>query len=219
MLLRRPQFLSIALLALACASSARAEDTDTSDDLLAVDVHGFVSQGWLLGLRNDFLAEDEARGSFEFSEVGINFTKQLGDRLRTGLQLFARDLGPRGNYHPTVDWFYLDYRFADWLGLRAGRVKLPFGLYNEINDVDAARAFILLPQSLYTVSNRDFLLAQTGVELYGYLDLDCLGALDYRVYGGSVWVDEDIAAPGPVHLDDSDIPWIVGGRVLWETPL
>lgn len=219
MLLRRPQFLPFVLLALACVSTARAEDTDTSDDLLAVDVHGFVSQGWLLGLRNDYLAEDEERGSFEFSEVGINFTKQLGDRLRAGLQLFARDLGPRGNYRPTVDWFYLDYRFADWLGLRAGRVKLPFGLYNEINDVDAARAFVLLPQSLYTVSNRDFLLAQTGLELYGYLDLDCLGALDYRLYGGSVWVPRDIALPGPVRLDSSNIPWIVGGRVMWETPL
>ena len=32
------------------------------------------------------------------------------------------------------------YGFADWLGMRAGRVKIPFGLYNEVNDVDSGRA-------------------------------------------------------------------------------
>ena len=96
------------------------------------------------------------RGSFEFAEVGINFTKALSDRLRLGVQLFARDLGPIGNYDAKFDWFYLDYRLSDWLGLRAGRVKLPFGLYNEINDVDAARVPILLPQSVYSTRNRDY---------------------------------------------------------------
>jgi hypothetical protein len=36
----------------------------------------------------------------------------------------------------------------------------PFGLYNEINDIDAARAAILLPQSVYPAQNRDFPLVK-----------------------------------------------------------
>jgi hypothetical protein len=45
--------------------------------------------------RNDYLARDTAKGSFEFSEIGINFTKGLPERLRMGVQLFAQDLGRR----------------------------------------------------------------------------------------------------------------------------
>ena len=65
------------------------------------------------------------RGSFEFSEVGLNFTQPLTDRLRTGIQLFARQLGKVGDFSARMDWFYLDYRFADWFGIRAGRTRLP----------------------------------------------------------------------------------------------
>ena len=47
----------------------------------------------------------------------------------------------RGDYvlNSWADWFDLDYRWKDWLGLRAGRVKLPYGLYNDTSDIDAAR--------------------------------------------------------------------------------
>ena len=60
--------------------------------------------------------------------------------LRAGMQLFSRALGPRGNYAATFDWYYLDWHRWDAFGVRAGRVKLPFGLYNEQNDFDPARA-------------------------------------------------------------------------------
>src|SRR6187399_37620 len=136
----------------------------------ALEVHGFVSQGFIKTTNNNYLAKSE-RGSFEFVEAGVNFTKPLSDRLRVGLQLFARDLGPTGNYRPQFDWFYFDFRVADWFGIRAGRTKLPFGLYNETSDIDAARVPVLLPQSVYPQANRDFLLAQTGGEIYGYVPL------------------------------------------------
>jgi hypothetical protein len=187
-----------------------------SEEPSATQLHAFVSQGVIKTTDNNYLADSE-RGSFEMAEVGINVTRTLGDRLRVGLQLFARDLGPLGNYNAKFDWFYLDYRLADWLGIRAGRVKLPFGLYNEVNDVDAARVPILLPQAVYSTRNRDFLLAQTGLELYGYLSLGAGGGLDYRVYGGTVFVElSESAFVAPTAVQ---VPYIVGGRLMYETPL
>lgn len=214
---------SLTLIILALLAAGRAHSQAVEEDVadpLALQVHGFVSQGFLITTENNYLAESE-RGSFEFSEVGINFTKSLTDDLRVGLQLFARDLGPVGNYDAQLDWFYVDYRAFDWLGFRAGRVKLPFGLYNEINDVDAARTFVLLPQSIYPTKQRDYLLAQTGVELYGYASLGAAGALDYRLFGGSIFLDDSgLSTPGsPFQVTDVHIPFIVGGRLLWETPL
>jgi hypothetical protein len=201
-----------------CASSAGAEDDDLDDEAGELELHGFASQGFLLTTGNNYLADTE-RGSFEFSEAGINVTRPLTDRLRTGMQLFARDLGPIGDYKAKLDWFYLDYQWQDWLGLRAGRVKLPFGLYNDSADIDAAHSFALLPQSVYPASNRDFLLAQTGVELYGYRELGAAGALDYRAYVGTIFLDLEPEPGSSIEVVDLTIPYVAGGRVLWEPPV
>jgi hypothetical protein len=206
-------------LALCCilgAGAARAQDGGYRP--FPVEVHGFVSQGFILSSGSNYLARSR-RGSFEFTEVGVNFTRNVTDELSVGMQLFSRDLGPIGNYRPQFDWFYLDYRLRDWFGIRAGRTKLPFGLYNDTSDVDAARVPILLPQSLYPTTSRDFLLAQTGGEIYGYVPLGPLGAFDYRLYGGTIFIDTTTLASPAATVTRIDVPYVVGGRGMWVTPL
>lgn len=198
-------------LALALASgTAVAEDGPTLSEP-EISTHGFVSQGYIKTTSNNYLAETKGAGSFEFSEAGINVTAAVSDNLQLGAQLFARDLGPIGNYDAKFDWYYLDYRVADWLGVRAGRTKLPFGLYNESSDIDAARVPILLPQSVYPTENRDYLLAQTGAELYGYLSLESLGGLEYRLYGGTVFLE---LAP-QAEISSFNVPYVLGTRLMW----
>ena len=197
----------------AMGGPAFADDTASDEPL---QVHGFASQGALLTSDNNYLAHTE-RGSLEFTEARINFTKALHDRLSIGIQLFARDLGPEGTYSAKFDWLYLDYRWKDWLGLRAGRVKLPFGLYNDTSDIDAAQPVILLPQGVYPATNRNFLLAQTGLELYGYYPLGSAGALDYHAYLGTLYLS--ISDTSSIRIDDLQVPYIVGARVLWEAPI
>jgi hypothetical protein len=198
------------------ASSAQSAFPDNLD--LPVDVHAFASQGVLLSTRNNYLAKSK-RVSFEFTEVGLNVSKQLTDRLRVGMQLFAHDLGPSGNYQAHFDWFFLDYRFWDWFGLRAGRTKIPFGLYNEANDVDQARVPILLPQSVYPIDNRDYLLAVTGGELYGDISLGGAGELEYRAYGGTIYIDTSKPPNPNVTISDFSVPYVLGGRLMWLTPI
>src|SRR5579859_5950657 len=214
-MLRRP--LVLALLTLT-TSTAYAAEPDAPSGTLVPEVHAFVSQGFVLSSENNFLVKSK-EGSFELSEIGINFTEQVTDKLRLGIQLFSHRPATGGTYNVKADWFYLDYRLFDWLGVRAGRTKLPFGLYNEINDIDSARVPILLPQSIYPFQNRDFLLAQTGFELYGRLDLRSAGALDYRLYGGTIFLDITQTPGSPYQVTDFGVPYIAGGRVLWETPL
>jgi hypothetical protein len=181
-----------------------------------VDVHAFVSQGFIKSTDNQYLAKSK-RGSFEFSEVGVNLTRALGDNLRVGVQFFTRDLGPIGNYRARFDWFNLDYHFFDWLGVRAGRTKLPYGLYNETSDIDAARVPVLLPQSVYPTASRDALLAQTGIELYGYIALGAAGALDYRLYGGTLYLD--LGDSSTARFGNLEVPYVIGARAMWLTPL
>src|SRR5207302_10876406 len=71
---------------LAVGPRAAALELGPSESPLSVEVHGFISQGVLRTTANNYLARsDSGIGSFEFTEIGINFTKSLTDRLRFGL--------------------------------------------------------------------------------------------------------------------------------------
>jgi hypothetical protein len=210
--------LASLVFALGALAPGVARADEPAIDPTDVQVHAFVSQGFIKTTANEYLTKSK-RGSFEFTEVGINFTSQLSKELRVGMQLFAHDLGPIGNYAPRFDWYYLDYRFRDWLGLRAGRTKIPFGLYNDSADIDAARVPILLPQSVYPSDHRDYLLAQTGGELYGNKRLGSLGELEYRAYGGTLDLTAPAAPTPGIAIANVQVPYVYGGRLLWLTPL
>jgi hypothetical protein len=218
MILLRVALLVLGVLSI--SSSAAAVELGAKDDPSSLRIHGFVSQGAMLTTKNDYLVPDSTSGSFRLSEVGINFTKGLTDKLRVGVQLFAQNFGWAGNFNVKADWFYLDYRYNNWLGFRAGRMKIPFGMFNEVNDIDSARVPILLPQSVYPLQTRAFLFAQTGLELYGFVRSESLGALDYRLYGGTIFLDpSSLIPPGSGLQVQFNVPYLAGGRILWETPL
>jgi hypothetical protein len=205
---------------MAASHLAAAADIGDPSSPLSLQVHAFVSQGAILTTNNDYLVPASSKGSFQLSEVGINFTSNLTDKLRAGIQLFAQDFGWAGNYNVQADWFYLDYRQNDWLGIRAGRLKIPFGLFNEVNDIDSARVPILLPQSIYPLQSRQFLFAQSGFELYGFVPSRWAGALDYRLFAGTIYLDPAKLVPlGQTFQTQFEVPYVTGGRLMWETPV
>jgi hypothetical protein len=199
-------------------SDVAVERTSVDDPFVAI--HGFVSQGFVLTTGNDYIAPDTRHGSFQLTEIGINLTKDLTNKLRFGIQAFAQNFALGGNFDLKADWAYLDYRWRDWFGVRVGRLKIPFGFYNEVNDVDAARVPILLPQSTYPIQGRDFLFAQNGIELYGFARARSAGALEYRLYGGTIFIDPVILVPpgSDVQLQ-LNVRYVLGGRLFWEAPV
>jgi hypothetical protein len=201
------------------AIPAAAAELDDTPSPSAVAVHAFVSQGYIKSTGNDYLVASKGAGSFDFSEAGINFTAQLTDKFRVGMQLFAYEQGKLGQYATSADWYYLDYHYRDTFGIRAGRLKMPLGFYGDIADIDAARVPVLLPSGVYPAVNRDLLLAQTGAEIYGYLRLGSFGALSYRLFGGSLQIVLPSQAGSPTQISDYGVPYVGGGRLLWEAPL
>jgi len=163
-------------------------------DLLGgVNIHGFISQGYMKSQDNNYLANDSSDGTFAFNEIGINFSKQLTDQLRIGLQLFSHDLGAIGNNDIILDWAFADYRWKDWLGLRAGKIKAPLGLYNETRDMDMLRTSILLPQSIYDENQRETYSSIIGAGLYGNIPVQHIGGISYYLLVGTnnISGDED----------------------------
>lgn len=178
---KRLAILIVIICGMALFNNAYAFDLDNTDK---IDIHGFISQGYLVSDDNNFLTDTEGNGSFQYNEIGINFSSDVSDRLRMGVQFLARDLGKMGNKDLTVDWAIADYSFFDWLNLRVGKVKSSHGLYNTERDVDMLRTFVFLPQCVYTEGWRDSLNAMSGGGLYGYVPMGLLGNLTYTGNGG-----------------------------------
>lgn len=189
-----------------------------------VQIGGFVSQGYLVNSgSNDYLGET-SEGTFDFREYAVNASYATGP-WRTGAQFFGQKLGRYGNDEIKLDWAMVDYQAAQWMGVRAGRVKLPRGLYNESLDVDAVRPFVLLPQSVYDNRLRDFSASFDGGMVYGNVPFGSSGSLDYRLFYGNMPLDTDSGASDYFNIDapfpnvDIGIESAFGGTLFWNTPV
>ncbi|MBW1893437.1 MAG: hypothetical protein JRI91_07065 [Deltaproteobacteria bacterium] len=183
-------FLISFLLFVSYSTGSLAMEFDMLDN---VDIHGFISQGYLKSNYNNFFANTED-GTTQFNEVGINFSTDITERLRIGVQFFARDMGTIGNNEIILDWAVADYRFKDWLGLRAGNMKLVNGLYNETRDIDMIRTNIFLPQSVYNEAWRESSTLIQGIGVYGEVPIGPAGSLSYDGQYGTISIAPDKGA-------------------------
>ena len=182
-----------------------------------VQIHGFVSEGGFLSTSGDYIGASSS-GSLELFEAAVNVSTAVTDRLRAGAQLFARDFGTLED-PPRFDWAFLDYRWRSWLGLRAGIVKMPFGLYNEYADIDSARLPILMPQGVYSFRNRDVLLSQRGFAVYGDVALGGGNDLEYQVWLGTLSIPNNALNVGGATLDRINTKYVTGVQAFWHPRL
>ena len=196
------------LMFLAMWTPAFSQAAELGEGLNDLEVHGFLSQGYIKTTANQYLTTSN-QGSFDFTEAALNFTKRLSQEFRMGFQFFAQNLGQDGSFRSRFDWFYLDYSENVNASIRIGRIKMPFGLYNEYRDIDTGRMPVLLPQSVYNITSRDLLLALNGIELYGRIGSS---QWRYNLYGGTIHTDLDET------VEFLDVPYIYGGRLFWESP-
>jgi hypothetical protein len=168
-----------------CAGQLTVQAQDFKIFDREVEIHGFASQGLIYTNTNNWLAMNTSQGSAAFTDFGFNVSTSVTDKLRVGAQLYDRNLGQLGQYHPSLDWAVADYRFKSWFGVRGGKVKTALGLYTDTQDLDFLRVFALLPQSVYPTDLRDATIAHLGGDVYGNLSLKHrLGDLAYTAYAG-----------------------------------
>ncbi len=178
-------FFTTLLATVAVASAIEIES-------IGVEVHGFASQGFAKGTReNDYIISNSGKGSFQFNEFGLNASKEIIPDLRIGAQIYAQERGNYGHDRVTLDWGYADYRFRDWLGFRAGKIKNPIGLYGDSRDTDSLRTFVFLPQPVYEDGMRDLFIAMYGGGVYGTILIGKAGELAYQAQVGTLLMSAD----------------------------
>lgn len=156
-------------------------------------IQGFLSQGYLKTTNNGYFGETED-GTFQFNEMGINFTTIVTDKMHLGIQFFARDFGRFDNDRISVSWAYGDYKYKHFLGLRAGLMKLSYGLYNEVRDLDFSRPNIFYPNGVYNESWREIVSAVKGIGVYGNFKLSGIGNIQYTGQAGVINISPESAA-------------------------
>lgn len=189
-----------------------------------VQFGGFASQGYLDNSGSNDYIGDSSAGTFDFREYAVNASFAKG-KFRVGAQIFGQKLGRYGNDEVKLDWATVDFQATPWFGLRAGRVKTPRGLYNEMLDLDIVRPFILLPSGLYDPRLRDFNSSFDGAMAYGNLNLKAAGSIDYKVYYGGIDIAPDSGAndyfnhESAFYNNSLELESILGGWLFWNTPL
>lgn len=146
--------------------------TGNAVDLVGGDlkVHGFLSQGLVHTSDNNFLGGSDDRISPHFREIGVNASWRLTPDVQISAELLSHRAG--GTDDGSVR---LDYGLLDWTafsgergrsGLRFGRLKTAYGLYNKTRDVAFTRPSIILPQSIYFERTRNLTVSADGAEIY-----------------------------------------------------
>lgn len=217
-------YLAVILIVL-CSSTYAIE----VDEFGTVDIHGFISQGYLQSDENNFFANTKD-GSFELKDVGVSFSTDITSRLRIGVQIMAYEMGDFGSDKLHINWANGDYNFEEWLGIKAGKMKLHHGLYNTGRDADFLRTSILLPQSVYNEAWRSTVSGISGFEAYGTIDTRLPGRFSYNVQVGKVDIGldsgvamttkEELLEKGIVYdPNDIDHDKAFVGRLNYLTPI
>jgi len=184
-------------------------------------VHGFLSQAAFYTSDNNFDGDSDDGISTDFNEAGLNASLNLPANLRLSGQLLARNAGHYDNGELRTDYFNLDWQFwssaATRAGIRVGRVRNGFGLYNETRDVAHTRPGIALP-IIYLEQARDLNISRDGFGVYSDIFTNygtlALEAGTGRARVSNRLVEEALMAPADgIEPDDARITML---SLNWE---
>lgn len=185
-------------------------------------VHGFLTQGFTYTTDNNFFGESSDNGSFEFTEIGINISGNLAEQVFGSAQLISRTTGAFYDGSPEIDYAMLDFNLVNenqWIGgLRIGRTKNPYGLYNDGRDAAVTRNGILLPQSIYFDKVRNLIMHGDGIQAYADINMDNADLFIQSSYGYSEMGENVehtyLGADFPGEMEENDPLWVT--RLIYE---
>ncbi len=214
------QWRWICVFALAAGSVAA---TAQSLDDLNVQVRGYATQGFLYSDHNSAFYTNSSSGSPAWTEAVVNLSLQPRPQLAIGVQARYQLLGSTGN-SITLDWTAADYKVGERLGVRFGKVKTPWGLFNETQDIDPSYMWALLPQSIYDITTRNADLSHYGGVAYGAVRIGSPGTVDYRLWGGEQVIPADDGQFDDLNLSGNGPTGPLafgtyGGALHWRLPL
>jgi hypothetical protein len=190
--LLRSQFTRIFqsfLLCLVC-SHAFADVRGLED----INWHGFLSQSFILTDENEFLGTS-SDGSFKYNSAGLNASWKPTNRVQLSLQGLYKQIGNAEPKGVQLDYAIADISLVDEFeyggGVRIGRLKNPYGFFNETRDVAATRPSLLLAESIYIDYLQSLFHSMDSIGLYARNETS-LGTVSFGSNFGKPILTDDI---------------------------
>ncbi len=160
-----------------------------------IQFHGFLSQGLFHTTGNNVHGKSKNSVSAGLTEMGLNMSYQAFNKLSFVAQGLYRRAGKNtgSDGEGTLDFAFFDFTFFNFnmgrIGLRAGRVKNPWGFYNETRDVASTHPTILLPL-VYFDRSRALFLALDGGQVYADYN-SSIGDFSFKLNYGLINANDD----------------------------
>ena len=205
-------FLAIILLSAETGQAAQLLDK--------VSVHGFG--GWGYGQTDNenqhFLGGWDSDGNADYFNFSLNVRVELSDNITGYLQPAFENIN--GNSEANVDYVFAEWYLSDVLTIRAGKIKAPIMLLNEVHDVGTVRPFFLLPIGIYGDSTAE---NYQGAGLTGVFSLgfESDWQLSYDLFGGFTDIYEEInkQREGGNEVYRWTVDKMLGGRLFVQPPI
>ncbi|MCI5159670.1 MAG: hypothetical protein D3906_14835, partial [Candidatus Electrothrix sp. AUS1_2] len=184
-------------------------------------VHGFG--GWMYGQTDNenehFLGGWDSDGNGDYFNFSLNIRAEFSENLTAYLQPAFEEID--GNREATVDYAFAEWFLSDLFSIRAGKIKAPLMLMNEIHDVGTVRPFLLHPVGVYSdATAEDFQgIGFTGVY---YPDFESDWLFSYDLYAGFTDINEEIKKShtgGGTSADRWTIDEMLGARFFIQPPI
>ena len=145
----------------------------------------------ILGGYIDFTISDCTYGSSRDCREGLEFDQerfvpffysQITDRLSVAAELEVEHGGPQSNQNDgdvKIEFATMDYRFTDWINLRAGIILIPLGRFNLIHD-SPLNDLPLRPMVSRLIIPSTF--GESGIGIFGTFYPTQLSKVDYEFY-------------------------------------
>jgi hypothetical protein len=184
---------------LLCASPVGAQAPDW---LSRVSVHGYLSQAYAVSEDHQIFGIP-TDGTTDYRDLALQLRYDQNPKDSFVLQVRQQRLGdsPRASEDIELDWAFYQRRFSDRFALKAGRIPLPLGIFNEAGGAATTSPFFRPPNELY---ERQY----TSKTLDGFLGTAAVG-------GARGWDFEVDGYAGQWALDYYDSGQRVDAREAW----
>lgn len=198
------------VLALAAVSQAHAFGTED------FTINGFGNQDYRQTTSND-VSTATSNGTWNNNFLGLVGSAKINDKSRVWMQLQSNSMS-----QTRFTWMYIDYAFTDNLTAHAGRVKLPYGLFNEYIYNKALQMSVTSPLAYQDGMAFD---AYNGLGADWHTDMGAGGSLIVQGYGGNVYAPPTplvngafVSNQSPIFANTNDTR-LLGARFTWNAPL
>ncbi|HQU71994.1 MAG TPA: hypothetical protein PKV71_05080 [Calditrichia bacterium] len=189
-----------------------------------LEIHGFLTQSY--GRSSNYtIFGIPVGGTTDLRSLALQFQHQTTASISATVQFshFRLANSPGNDAHEPLelDWAFIQYRLNEHFQIRLGKVLLPFGIYNEIQDVGALLPFFRPPYIPYSEGRY---LSETLSGATALISFELLGrANELEVYTGEWSWQEWFLYPAPFGSEavsisgDPKIDKSLGGR-YWFFP-